>query len=34
VNRVLREEAERGTIELLRGKTRILDVDRLRKRAR
>jgi CRP/FNR family transcriptional regulator, cyclic AMP receptor protein len=34
VNRVLREEAERGTIELLRGRTRILDVDGLRKRAR
>lgn len=34
VNRVLREEAERGTIELMRGKTRILDVDGLRKRAR
>jgi CRP/FNR family transcriptional regulator, cyclic AMP receptor protein len=34
VNKVLREEAERGTIELMRGKTRILDLDDLRKRGR
>jgi CRP-like cAMP-binding protein len=34
VNGILREEAERGTIELARGKTRILDLDGLRKRAR
>jgi CRP-like cAMP-binding protein len=34
VNQVLREEEKRGTIELLRGKTRILDLDALRRRAR
>jgi CRP/FNR family cyclic AMP-dependent transcriptional regulator len=34
VNRVLREEADRGLIEPQRGKIRILDVDGLRKRAR
>ena len=34
VNQVLREEAERGTIELLRGKTRVLDLDALRERVR
>jgi CRP/FNR family transcriptional regulator, cyclic AMP receptor protein len=34
VNRVLREEADRGLIELMRGKTRILDLDGLRKRTR
>jgi len=34
VNQVLREEAERGTIELQRGKTRVLDLDALRERAR
>jgi hypothetical protein len=31
---VLRDEEKRGTIELSRGKTRILDLDDLRKRAR
>jgi CRP/FNR family cyclic AMP-dependent transcriptional regulator len=34
VNQVLREEEERGTIELQRGKTRVLDLEQLRKRAR
>ena len=34
VNQVLREEEKRGTIELARGKTRILDVEELRRRAR
>ncbi len=34
VNAVLREEQERGTIELSRGRTRIIDLDGLRKRAR
>jgi CRP/FNR family cyclic AMP-dependent transcriptional regulator len=34
VNRVLREEAERGAIELLRGRARVLDLDGLRSRAR
>ena len=34
VNRVLREEQERGTIELGRGKTRLVDVAALAKRAR
>jgi CRP-like cAMP-binding protein len=34
VNRVLREESERGLIELMRGRIRILDIDALRKRAR
>jgi CRP/FNR family cyclic AMP-dependent transcriptional regulator len=34
VNQVLRSEEERGIVELLRGRTRILDVDALRKRAR
>jgi len=34
VNQVLREEEKRGTIELSRGKTRILDLVGLRKRAR
>ena len=34
VNQVLRDEEKRGTIELSRGKTRILDLDDLRKRAR
>jgi CRP/FNR family transcriptional regulator, cyclic AMP receptor protein len=34
VNRVLRDEQERGTIELRRGKTIVLDLDELRKRAR
>ena len=34
VNRVLREEAQRGTIELRRGKTVIHDLDALVKRAR
>lgn len=33
VNRVLREEQERGTIELRRGRTIVLDGDALRKRA-
>jgi len=34
VNRVLREEAQRGTVELRRGKTVIRDLDALVKRAR
>jgi CRP/FNR family cyclic AMP-dependent transcriptional regulator len=34
VNQILRGEEERGTIELLRGRTRILDLDALRKRTR
>ena len=34
VNQVLREEEKRGTIELARGKTRVLDLDELRSRAR
>ncbi|MDP9224599.1 MAG: Crp/Fnr family transcriptional regulator [Actinomycetota bacterium] len=34
VNKVLREEEKRGTIELARGKTRVLNLDELRKRAR
>lgn len=34
VNRVLREEQARGTIELRRGKTRVLDLDELARRAR
>lgn len=34
VNRVLREEAERGAVELLRGRVRVLDLDALRARAR
>src|SRR4029077_12086916 len=34
VNRVLREEQERGTLELRRGKTLILDLQQLAKRAR
>jgi CRP/FNR family transcriptional regulator, cyclic AMP receptor protein len=34
VNRVLREEAERGVIELMRGRIRIRDLNALRKRAR
>lgn len=34
VNRVLREEAARGTIELMRGRIRILDLEGLRNRAR
>ncbi len=34
VNKVLREEQERGTIELRRGKTVILDADALARRAR
>jgi CRP-like cAMP-binding protein len=34
VNQVLRDEEKRGTIELARGKTRIVDLDGLRKRAR
>ena len=34
VNRVLRDEEKRGTIELRRGKTIVLDLDALRKRAR
>jgi CRP-like cAMP-binding protein len=33
VNRVLREEQARGTIELRRGKTRVLDPDELARRA-
>lgn len=33
VNQVLREEADRGTIELQRGKTRVLDLGALRTRA-
>lgn len=34
VNQVLRAEAERGTLELLRGRTRIRDLDALEKRSR
>jgi CRP-like cAMP-binding protein len=34
VNKVLRDEQERGTIELRRGKTVILDADELARRAR
>jgi CRP-like cAMP-binding protein len=34
VNQVLREEAKRGTIELERGRTRILDTAELARRAR
>jgi CRP-like cAMP-binding protein len=34
VNRVLREEQARGTIELQRGKTRVLDPEELARRAR
>jgi CRP/FNR family cyclic AMP-dependent transcriptional regulator len=34
VNQILREEEKRGTIELQRGKTRILDLDELSRRAR
>jgi CRP/FNR family transcriptional regulator, cyclic AMP receptor protein len=34
VNRVLREEQERGTLELRRGRTIVLDMEALRKRAR
>ena len=34
VNQVLREEERRGLIELLRGKTRVLDVEALARRAR
>jgi CRP-like cAMP-binding protein len=34
VNRVLREEEKRGLIELLRGKTRLLDLPKLGKRIR
>jgi CRP/FNR family transcriptional regulator, cyclic AMP receptor protein len=34
VNRVLRDEQRRGTIELRRGKTIVLDLEALRKRAR
>jgi CRP/FNR family cyclic AMP-dependent transcriptional regulator len=34
VNRVLNEEERRGTVALLRGKTRILDLEALAKRAR
>jgi CRP/FNR family transcriptional regulator, cyclic AMP receptor protein len=33
VNRVLREEQQRGTLELRRGKTLILDIEKLAKRA-
>jgi CRP-like cAMP-binding protein len=34
VNKVLRDEERRGTIELLRGKTVVLDMDALTRRAR
>lgn len=34
VNRVLREEQERGTLELRRGRTIVLDLEALRRRAR
>ena len=34
VSQVLREEEKRGTIELARGKTRVVDLDGLPKRAR
>lgn len=33
-NQVLRDEESRGTIELHRGQTRVLDLEALRKRAR
>ena len=34
VNQVLRAEAERGTVELARGRTRVLQPDELARRAR
>jgi CRP-like cAMP-binding protein len=34
VNRVLREEEERGTVKLGRGRTTVLDADALARRAR
>jgi CRP/FNR family cyclic AMP-dependent transcriptional regulator len=34
VNHVLRDEEKRGSVELLRGRTRILDVESLEKRSR
>ncbi len=34
VNQVLREEQERGTVELQRGRTIVLDLEALAKRAR
>jgi CRP-like cAMP-binding protein len=34
VNRVLRDEQERGTLERHRGKIRVIDVELLAKRAR
>ena len=34
VNQVLRDEEKRGTIELLRGRTRILDLQTLERRSR
>jgi CRP-like cAMP-binding protein len=34
VNRVLRDEQERGTVKLLRGKTLVVDVDEIVRRAR
>jgi len=34
VNRVLREEQQRGTLELSRGKTTVVDLEALRRRAR
>jgi CRP/FNR family cyclic AMP-dependent transcriptional regulator len=34
VNQILRAEEKRGTVELLRGRTRLLDLDALQKRAR
>jgi CRP/FNR family cyclic AMP-dependent transcriptional regulator len=34
VNRVLREEEKRGTVELARGKTRVLDAETLERRGR
>jgi hypothetical protein len=34
VNQVLREEERRGTIELQRGKTHVLDTEELKRRSR
>jgi CRP/FNR family transcriptional regulator, cyclic AMP receptor protein len=34
VNQALREEEKRGTIKLLRGRTRIVDIEAVRRRAR
>jgi CRP-like cAMP-binding protein len=34
VNQVLREEEKRGTVQLLRGRTRLLDLESIQRRAR